>query len=187
MDVKSKGLLRRMFDLAVSEIARRAATSEPAARRAYRPKASEPVRRTVREVAGVGVGDYVARVPEPDPAEPAPSAESARAASAESASTPAAHSSVVIVRGDGGDLRVRWRVAPEHLARATGLLGEPHVPCLRLITFSRARDAVTRDIQDRPNVGTSGECEVRESPERLIATFGLRAGERFVSVAHAVL
>jgi hypothetical protein len=186
MDVKSKGLLRRMFDAAVSELARRASASEPQARRAYRPPsvagAPLPQVREPRE----------SRPPVPPPVQSEPmQAELAPAAAAPLAAEPPVqalpHAPVVIVRGDAGELRVRWNVSPEHIARSAALLADPHVPCLRLISYGSERDGVAREILDRPNVAPRGECDVREVPERLIATFGLRAGDRFVSVAHAVL
>jgi hypothetical protein len=186
MDVKSKGLLRRMFDAAVSELARRASASEPQARRAYRPPsvAGAPLSQ-VREPreSRPPVAPPVHR--EPVEAVPALVAAAPRVAEAPVEAPP--HAPVVIVRGAAGDLRVRWNVSPEHIARSAALLGDPHVPCLRLISYGSERDGVAREILDRPNVAPRGECDVREVPERLIATFGLRAGERFVSVAHAVL
>jgi hypothetical protein len=191
MDVKSKGLLRRMFDAAVSELARRASASEPQARRAYRPPsvagAPPPQVREWRESRPPAVPPVQS---EPLPVEPAglvAAPVSVAASVAEPVVQTPPHAPVVIVRGEAGELRVRWNVSPEHIARSAALLGDPHVPCLRLISYGSERDGVAREILDRPNVAPRGECDVREVPERLIATFGLRAGERFVSVAHAVL
>jgi hypothetical protein len=168
MDVKSKGLLRRVFDRALAEISRRAlGESVDGASTEAQLEARAP---------DVFSGDE-SSPPQAQVALLAPQPERG----------PSAHSSVVFVRGEAGHLRVRWRIAPEHVSRAAALVPEPHVPCLRLIAYASGSNDVAREIQDRPNAPADGECDVRDVPERMIASFGLRAGDKFVSVAHAVL
>jgi hypothetical protein len=166
MDVKSKGLLRRVFDRALAEISRRALGDTPDT------SVDEPMENHAPEAfqAQEAAPPPQVAVHVPLPGDGA-----------------AAHSSVVFVRSASGQLRVRWRIAAEHVLRAEALVPEPHVPCLRLIAYASSSSSVEREIQDRPNAPADGECDVRDVPERMIATFGLRAGEKFVSVAHAVL
>jgi hypothetical protein len=168
MDVKSKGLLRRVFDRALAEISRRALgeTGDDASTEAQCEAHATEV-----------LSGEEASPPQAQVAVPAPQPEHG----------PSAHSSVVFVRGEAGHLRVRWRISAEHVSRAAALVPEPHVPCLRLIAYASSSSAVEREIQDRPNAPADGECDVRDVPERMIASFGLRAGDKFVSVAHAVL
>ena len=88
---------------------------------------------------------------------------------------------------DGGLLTLRWSVTPAEVARAQTLITGNPVLCVRLVNFTKARDDVLREVQDRPGVELSGHCEIGEPQQRAVVSLGLRAGERFVSIAHHVI
>ena len=86
-----------------------------------------------------------------------------------------------------GQLRLRWSFSPSDVSRAGALIDGSPVLCLRVVSFTKARDDVLREVQDRPGVELSGECDIVEPPQRAVVSLGLRSGERFVSLAHHVL
>ena len=61
------------------------------------------------------------------------------------------------------------------------------VLCLRVVSFTKVRDDVLREVQDRPGIPLEGECEITEPPQRAIVSLGVRVGDRFVSIAHHVI
>ena len=88
---------------------------------------------------------------------------------------------------DGGLLTLRWAVTEAEVARAQTLISGNPVLCVRLVNFTKARDDVLREVQDRPGVELSGQCEIGEPQQRAVVSLGLRSGERFVSIAHHVI
>ncbi|MET0342654.1 MAG: hypothetical protein ABW252_16735 [Polyangiales bacterium] len=88
---------------------------------------------------------------------------------------------------DGGGLVLRWAIGPDDVARAGALVAGQPVLCLRVVSFSKVRDDVLREVKDRPNIELRGECEIIEPPQRAIVALGLRVGDRFVSIAHHVV
>jgi hypothetical protein len=88
---------------------------------------------------------------------------------------------------DGGALLLRWSLSDDDISRAERLIQGQSVLCLRVVSFSKARDDVLREVQDRPGVERVGQCELGEPPQRGVISLGLRSGERFVSIAHHVL
>lgn len=90
-------------------------------------------------------------------------------------------------RTERGALRVCWSVGDAELERSAGLIDDGAVLCLRLVQFSASRDHVVREVQDRPSIASQGECEVARSDGRTVVALGLRAGGRFVSIAHHVV
>ena len=94
---------------------------------------------------------------------------------------------VVRPHHDGGLLTLRWAVTPAEVARAQTLISGNPVLCVRLVNFTKARDDVLREVQDRPGVELSGHCEIGEPQQRAVVSLGLRSGERFVSIAHHVI
>ncbi len=87
----------------------------------------------------------------------------------------------------GGSLTLRWALREEEVARAGVLMSGNPVLCLRVVSFSKLRDDVLREVQDRPGIELSGQVEIQEPSQRAVVSLGLRAGERFVSIAHHVL
>lgn len=90
-------------------------------------------------------------------------------------------------RPDGGALILRWSITEAEVARAGALVDGNAVLCLRVVSFSRGRDDVLREVQDRPGIPLVGECEIGEPPQRAIVSLGVRVGDRFVSIAHHVI
>lgn len=159
MDVKPKGLIQRVLDFAVAEFERR----------------SRPPPHPATE------DDDTQRV---SPSQPAP--ESASAPAAES--KPRAAAGLHLTRGERGGLKVRWAVSAEELARSATLIDPGAVLCLRVVNFGAGRDHVTREVQDRPSIASQGECELaRPDDGRAVVALGLRAGGRFVSIAHHIV
>lgn len=93
----------------------------------------------------------------------------------------------VLRAADGGPLTLRWAVGEDEVARAQALLQGNPVLCLRVVSFSKTRDDVLREVQDRPGIERSGRIAIQEPAQRAVVSLGLRSGERFVSLAHHVL
>lgn len=163
MDIKPKGLIKRVLDFAVGELERR---SRPPARSASTQADAGPS------------GESASRA--------AAGAHTASRQADEGGQRPQAHGLHVAPVGRGA-LKVRWSLTPEELRRSSALAEEGAVLCLRLVTFAAGRDHVTREVQDRPSVGSHGECEVGRSEGRTLVALGLRSGTRFVSIAHHVV
>ncbi|MDB4986384.1 MAG: hypothetical protein JWN04_1562 [Myxococcaceae bacterium] len=128
----------------------------------------------------------------PPPEEHEPSAPSdgkaPMARSLESAPvSPALHGLEVVRPHAGGLLTLRWAVTQAEVTRAQALVTGKSVLCVRLVNFSKRRADVVREVQDRPNVELSGQCEIGEPQQRAVVSLGLRAGDRFVSIAHHVI
>jgi hypothetical protein len=100
---------------------------------------------------------------------------------------PSLHGLEVLRPHDGGTLTLRWALRGDDVARAEALVSGNPVLCLRLVSFSKLRDDVLREVQDRPGIELEGQCEIQEPSQRAVVSLGLRAGERFVSIAHHVL
>lgn len=97
------------------------------------------------------------------------------------------HGLEVVRAHEAGLLTLRWAIGPSDVSRAEALLSGSPVLCLRLVSFSKQRDDVLREVQDRPGIELSGQVEIVEPAQRAVVSLGLRAGERFVSIAHHVL
>jgi hypothetical protein len=92
-----------------------------------------------------------------------------------------------VARSERGTLRVRWSVGRGEIERSAQLLDAGAVLCLRLVSFETARDHVLREVQDRPSISSQGECDIARPEGRAVIALGLRAGGRFVSIAHHVV
>ncbi len=88
---------------------------------------------------------------------------------------------------EGGSLVLRWSVRPEEVARAGALVAGQPVLCLRVVSFSKVRDDVLREVQDRPNIDLRGQAEIAEPAQRAVVALGVRVGDRFVSIAHHIV
>jgi type II secretory pathway predicted ATPase ExeA len=100
---------------------------------------------------------------------------------------PSLHGLEVLRPHDGGALKLRWALRDEDVSRAGVMLNGNPVLCLRVVSFSKTRDDVLREVQDRPGIELEGQCEIHEPAQRAVVSLGLRSGERFVSIAHHVL
>lgn len=163
MDLKPKSFIKRVFDFARTELERRAGQSALA----------EPLT---------------------DPTESSASASFARELASEvETARPEARPSrqpggrLEVARNERGALKVRWSVGPGEIERSALLLDEGAVLCLRLVSFDTGRDHVLREVQDRPSVPAQGECDIARPEGRAVIALGLRAGGRFVSIAHHVV
>lgn len=164
MDLKPKSFIKRVFDFARAELERRARQSELA----------EP---------------FSDHVPESD----APAAFARELASEFDVGRAQVRSSrppvggLEVARSERGALKVRWSVGKGDVERSAQLLDESAVLCLRLVSFETARDHVLREVQDRPSIASQGECDIARPEGRAVIALGLRAGGRFVSIAHHVV
>lgn len=162
MDMKPKNLLQRVLGFARAELERRARV--PDSSELEQPRAAtEPP-------------SSMAASRHTSPAE-----RSGRAAEA------AVQRLEAVPSHTGEGLTLRWSISDADVARAQRLVEGKAVLCLRLVSFTKARDDVLREVQDRPSVELSGQCEIAELPQRAVVALGLRAGERFVAIAHHVL
>ena len=163
MDVKPKGIIQRVLDFAVAEFERRSRPPPaPASNQELEPDPdpTPTAERVAPEAPGAGR----------DPKPRAPAA------------------GLHLTRGDRGGLKVRWAVSPDELARSAALIDEGAVLCLRIVSFNAGRDHVTREVQDRPSIASQGECDLaRTDDARAVVALGLRAGGRFVSIAHQIV
>lgn len=171
MDIRPKSFIKRVFDFAVAELERRAQKpSSPAPSPFVERGGTKPFPYGVVTQADASTSAQADVAPEP--LEPR-------------AHTPAA--GLEVMRNERGSVRVRWAVKDTELERSAGLIDEGAVLCLRLVSFDAARDHVTRDVQDRPAVAHEGECDLGRLDGRAVIALGLRAGGRFVSIAHHVM
>lgn len=162
MDMKPKNLLQRVLGFARAELERRARV----------PESSELEQQSA---------------PAQQPSSRSSDLSSASAARAGRPPEGAVQRLEAIPAQTGEGLTLRWSVSDADVARAQRLVEGKAVLCLRLVSFTKARDDVLREVQDRPSVELSGQCEIAELPQRAVVALGLRAGERFVSIAHHVL
>ncbi|MEY4509796.1 MAG: hypothetical protein RLZZ450_1918 [Pseudomonadota bacterium] len=157
MDIKPKNLLKRVLQFAREELERRAKNPESS----WPPPAEAPVK-----LAGTVVANDVGPAHAPDPE---------------------VHGLEVLRSHSGGSLTLRWAISEAEVARAHALIQGNPVLCVRLVSFTKVRDDVLREVQDRPGVELAGHCEIGEPAQRAVVSLGLRAGERFVSIAHHVI
>jgi hypothetical protein len=131
-----------------------------------------------------------ARSPElPPPGRPSQGEGYRPAHAARSESEPASsdvHGLSVSRAGQGG-IQLAWSLSDTELSRARSLVDPEAVLCVRVVAFSPLRDDVLREVQDRPGVESRGACDVGMVEGRAIASIGLRAGDRYVSIIHHVL
>lgn len=162
MDLKPKNLFKRVFNFARGERGRPA-----------RDPAPEQSRRD--SLAADGVRTTAA----------ASETDSAPSAAVDQASQ--VRGLEVARRSDGTGLLLRWAIGADDVSRAGALVDGQPVLCLRVVSFTKVRDDVLREVQDRPGVDLAGECEIAEPSQRAIVALGVRVGDRFVSIAHHVV
>jgi hypothetical protein len=165
MDLKPKSFIKRVFDFARTELERRAgqsALAEP-------PTGNTPESSASASFARELASDVDTARPEPRPSSRPPVGR------------------LEVARNERGALKVRWSVGPGEIERSALLLDEGSVLCLRLVSFDTGRDHVLREVQDRPSVPAQGECDLARPEGRAVIALGLRAGGRFVSIAHHVV
>lgn len=163
MDIKPKNLLKRVLQFAREELERRARAQDSSL---PPPPLSESslAASAFGSDAVLGVHDV-----------------------ASSTDDPGVHGLEVVRSHSGSGLTLRWAVTESQVARAQALISGQPVLCVRLVNFSKVRDDVLREVQDRPGVELTGQCEIGEPSQRAVVSLGLRAGERFVSIAHHVI
>lgn len=162
MDMKPKNLLQRVLGFARAELERRARAPESSELEQQRSPAQQPSSTAASR----------------------PTATAERRGHAVEAAVQRLEA-IPALSGEG--LTLRWSISDADVARAQRLVEGKAVLCLRLVSFTKARDDVLREVQDRPSVELSGQCEIAELPQRAVVALGLRAGERFVAIAHHVL
>jgi hypothetical protein len=164
MDLKSKSFIKRVFDFARAELERRSRQSELA----------EPFSDHVpqSEVPAALARELVSELDVPRP---------------QARSNRPPLGGLEVARNERGALKVRWSVGRSEIERSAQLLDESAVLCLRLVSFDTGRDHVLREVQDRPSIASQGECDIARPEGRAVISLGLRAGGRFVSIAHHVL
>lgn len=161
MDMKPKTLFRRVLKFAREELERRALLQQ------QEPRSEHPPPETPSQLPPA---PELVAAPEPPP------------------SSDSEVQGLEVVRAhEGQSLQLRWAISEQEVRRAEALIQGNAVLCLRTVSFEKARDDVRREVQDRPGVERAGQCEIAEPPQRGVVSLGLRAGERFVSIAHHVL
>jgi hypothetical protein len=165
MDMKPKSILKRVLQFAREELERRARPEGDLGEHSGYDSAPPHARNAVDE-------GYTGAMQVRDPALD---------------HEPLLHGLEVLRPHQGGMLTLRWALEQDDVARAEALVSGNPVLCLRLVSFSKLRDDVLREVQDRPGIELEGQCEIQEPPQRAVVSLGLRAGERFVSIAHHVL
>ncbi len=170
MDMKPKGLIKRVFQFAVAELERRSRPPPPDGE--GEPSdggTAEPARDTTQRL------------------QPALEARREGEQERDYKSVRPPLGGLHLARGERGSLKVRWSITPSELERSATLIDDGAVLCLRLVSFVAARDHVLREVQDRPSIQSQGECEIARPDGRAVVSLGLRAGGRFVSIAHHVV
>jgi hypothetical protein len=177
--MKPKGLIKRVFDFAVAELERRSRPPPPDAEDG--PSVGELPTERIHGQRIEGAHDTTQRLQ--------PQVDAQREADQERdhRSVRPALGGLHLARGERGSLKVRWSVASSELERAATLIDDGAVLCLRMVSFVAARDHVLREVQDRPSIQRHGECEIARPDGRAVVSLGLRAGGRFVSIAHHVV
>lgn len=90
--------------------------------------------------------------------------------------------------GGDGVLSLSWRVSPDGVRRAGAALGQPGELAVRVIcVVPDAEQVVRSEIWEHGPVGEAGDWTAESIPGlgRCFAAVGLRAEDRFVSIAHA--
>jgi hypothetical protein len=175
MDMKPKGIIKRVFDFAVAELERRSRPPPAYGEEDGQPSASDAApldQQTTERIR---------------PEEREPSSFATRVPSEErEKSVRPILGGLHLARSERGALKVRWSIASDELHRSAALIDDGAVLCLRLVSFAAGRDHVVREVQDRPSIQSQGECEIARPEGRAVVSLGLRAGGRFVSIAHHV-
>ena len=167
MDLKPKGLFKRVFDFALAEIDRR---SRPPERLSSTPASAH---------------DSPHDAPHTEiPRAPKPPSESIRSTHAVDAELP-----LELTRASSGALVVRWSVNSVDVSTARTLAAADANLAVRLVSFAAdAHAQVRRDVLDLPAETLSGYLTLqRPENERLVVSVGLLKGEDFVSIVHAQL
>jgi hypothetical protein len=160
MDVKPKGFLRRLVDLAVTEIERRS-----------RPPGARPSALNEYARADSPVSDAPTQLQEAEQA--------ARVDSAEGAIT----LEVVWLRPD--EVRIRWSLQEEDLAPARAFIHADAQLAVRTVAFFADHNGVVREASDVAARTLQGELTLqRARPERLLVAVGLLHETEFRSLAH---
>jgi len=207
MDLRSKkSLLQKVLTYARSELERLARSpglpaeartryagevrtqprveTEPSVQPTHEPRSESAASHVV---PGTRASESVATTPEPRPPEPLASEPAASEDARRAAESDAVRGLEVSRSASSGLLTLRWSFTQADVSRAGALIDGNPVLCLRLVSFTKGRDDVQREVQDRPGVELTGELELAEPGQGAVVSFGLRSGERFVSIAHHVL
>jgi hypothetical protein len=171
MDMKPKGLIKRVFEFAVAELERR---SRP-------PPADAEAGESSSNLSTERIPDNTERL------QPEVGMRRDGDHERDHKSVRPPLGGLHLARGERGSLKVRWSIAPSELERSATLIDDGAVLCLRMVSFVAARDHVLREVQDRPSIQRQGECEIARPDGRAVVSLGLRAGGRFVSIAHHVV
>lgn len=173
MDLTPKGLLKRVFDFALSEIDRR---SRPPERLASEPG---PV------VAAVDAG----QAPRSDGQTPREGTHRPRETNASHIHAVDADVPLEVTRAASGAVMVRWSVSELEISSARPLAPTDANLTVRLVSFMPdAQVHVRRNVLDLPAETLTGYFTLqRPGNERLVVSVGLLAGEQFVSIVHAQL
>jgi len=161
MDLKPKGLFKRVFDYARAELDRR---SRPPERLASDPSPTQEV------------------APEPVPFSPALPIESQAHVEA------VAELPLEVSLGGSGALTVRWALTEDDVATARPLASAQAALSIRFVSFSTVGPDVRREVLDLPAATLSGDVTLqRPGQERLLVSVGLLSPDAFVSIVHAQL
>lgn len=158
MDVKPKGILRRLVELAVNGIERR--SRPPAAHSSLPPQAAES-------------GEDAPRTP------PSAIAQVATTNGEDGAIT------LEVVWAGPEEARIRWSLRDDDLEPARNLIHERAQLALRTVAFSADRSGVLRESSDVAVSDLQGELLLhRPRPQRLLVALGLLHEAEFCSIAH---
>ncbi len=163
MDLKPKGLFKRVFDFALAELDRR---SRPPERLSAMPEEQ------------AGDDRQIPRAPL------TPRDEHLSQTSSVDADLP-----LEVTKAASGAVVVRWSVSELDVSSARPLAPTEANLAVRLVSFKPDNHAhVQRDVLDLPAETLSGYLTLqRPDSERLVVSVGLLAGEQFVSIVHAQL
>jgi hypothetical protein len=95
---------------------------------------------------------------------------------------------VAWIDAQGAAPRIQWQASAAGVRRARAVLGSDGELAVRVVVVAPdAHEFVRADVIERGPVEASGEMASAAAPEgaRRIAAVGLRADDRFVSIAHA--
>jgi hypothetical protein len=159
MDVKPKGILRRLVEFAVNGMDRR--SRPPGARSSLPPAAVERVIDTPRPPAVASV-TRVATAADED-----------------------GSISLEVVWSAPDEARIRWSLREEDLEPARALMHANAQLAVRTVAFSADRSGVLREASDVAVSNLDGELLLhRARPERLLVAVGLLHEAEFCSIAH---
>lgn len=94
---------------------------------------------------------------------------------------------IVAIRASERDVLLSWQVADDHVARGRRLMPDADRVSVRVVLFHRADGFGIRREERERFVERSGEWLVPDVPREvwMTASVGLRAGDRFLSLAHS--